>query len=102
MEFQFEVTAVSSVAQPAKATEFSVVPNPVEDHAMVRMKLSQPSEVAWQVLDAQGRVVERQEWGWLPAGASLQSWSTAHLEPGMYFVTWTAGGNTWTQRLVKR
>jgi len=50
----------------------------------------------------QGRVVERQDWGWMPAGASAQSWSAAHLEPGMYLVTCSAGGNTWTQRLVKR
>ena len=102
VEFQFEVTAVSSVAEPAALDEFRVAPNPVEDQAMVHMALSQPSEVTLQVLDAQGRVVERQNWGWLPAGAAVQSWSTAHLEPGMYLVTWTAGGNSWTQRLVKR
>ena len=69
---------------------------------MVHMALSQPSEVTLQVLDAHGRVVERQDWGSMPAGASAQSWSTAHLEPGMYLVTWTAGDNSWTQRLVKR
>ena len=102
VEFQFEVTAVSSVAEPATLDEFRVAPNPVEDRAMVHMELSQPTHVALQVLDAQGRVVERQDWGWLPAGASAQSWSTAHLEPGMYLVTWTAGGNSWTQRLVIR
>ena len=75
VEFQFEVTAVSEVSEPTTAEAFHMVPNPVEDRATLHMTLSQPSEVTFQVLDAQGRLVERQDWGWMPAGVSAQSWS---------------------------
>ena len=102
VEFQFEVTAVSSLVEPTSETAFSLTPNPVEDLAALHMVLSQPSKVALQLHDAQGRVVEREDWGWMPAGASTHTWSTAHLDPGMYLVTWTAGDKSWTQRLVKR
>ena len=102
VEFQFEVTAVSEVSEPTTEKAFHMVPNPVEDRATLHMALSQPSEVTFQVLDAQGRLVEHQNWGWMPAGVSAQSWSATHLEPGMYLVTWTAGDHTWAQRLVKQ
>jgi hypothetical protein len=102
VEFQFEVTAVSSLVEPTSEMAFSLAPNPVEDLAALHMVLSQPSKVALQLHDAQGRVVEREDWGWMPAGASTQTWSTAHLDPGMYLVTWTTGDKSWTQRLVKR
>ncbi len=101
-EFQFEVTAVSSVAMPTQAAAFGIVPNPVGDNAQLKVVLPQPSRVTLHLHDAQGRLVGRQDWGWVPAGSSAQTWSTAHLEPGMYLVTWTAGDKTWTQRLVKR
>ena len=101
-EFQFEVTAVSSVAMPTQAAAFGIVPNPVGDNAQLKVVLPQPSRVTLHLHDAQGRLVGRQDWGWMPAGSSAQTWSTAHLEPGMYLVTWTAGDKTWTQRLVKR
>ena len=101
-EFQFEVTAVSSVAESTSNAVFGIAPNPVGDNAQLNVVLQQPSNVTLHLHDAQGRLVGRQDCGWMPAGASTKPWSTTHLDPGMYLATWTAGKTTWTQRLVKR
>ncbi len=49
--------------------------------------LSQPAQVTLEILDVQGRIVERIENAWLPAGDYTRAWPAAgrSVSPGLYF-----------------
>lgn len=54
------VTGIVSTASPADVEAFTLAPNPASASARLYVRLKQPAAIAWELLDATGRVLYQQ------------------------------------------
>ena len=67
-EYAFPVIPTGLPMIPASAFGYRIYPNPVQEVMWVEFQLKKYSDVRWQLIDLQGRVVLNKEWGKLPQG----------------------------------
>jgi hypothetical protein len=85
----------------ASAFSFQVFPNPASEHVIVRYILKQPADVAFEILDAQGKVVYAEEPMWQSAGDKMHAIVPRHaLATGNYFLRMTADSRQEILKLV--
>ena len=82
----------------ANGFEWLISPNPTGGQAIITIEMEEPSELHWQVLDLQGRLVAENEIGQLSSG--LQMVSLPRLSAGMYMVRLQMGGQWDVRKLV--
>jgi hypothetical protein len=91
-------TVVIASAQEA----FELIGNPASDRTILRLTLAQPAVAFAEVFDGTGRSVASHQLGALYAGLNEYAMSTAHLQPGVYYVALTYGGKRETGKLIVR
>ncbi len=74
-------------------------PNPASGRASLRVSLTRPAELAWELLDLQGRVLRAGAPGRL-TGEHVLTLPLEGLAAGTYLVRVTAGGRAYRERLV--
>jgi hypothetical protein len=74
-------------------------PNPASGRASLRVSLTRPAELAWELLDLQGRVLRADAPGRL-TGENVLTLPLEGLAAGTYLVRVTAGGRAYRERLV--
>jgi hypothetical protein len=80
-----------------------VYPNPFVDNVAVRLDIPQNvGRFTLAIVDAAGRIVQKQEFKDVPAGAWTKVLNLSTLNKGIYFVrVYGLSGQTQTFRLVK-
>lgn len=81
---------------------FELIGNPASDRTILRLMLSQPAVAFAEVFDVTGRSVASHQLGALFAGLNEYAMSTAHLQPGVYYVALTYGSKRETRKLIVR
>jgi hypothetical protein len=90
----FAATAASPA--PISASEaFLLLPNPVQEQAIVALSMEPTADARIELMDAQGRTVLRTR-----LLAKQYRLDTHDLAPGPYLVTIATGTQRWSQRLV--
>jgi hypothetical protein len=85
---------------PSEGLTHSLAPNPASDEATLRYTLDQPALVSFTLFDALGQEVLRLPAEQRGAGVCSIPFSVATLPAGVYLCRVTAGGQTFTQRIV--
>jgi len=75
-------------------------PNPFRQTTMIDYKLSERSDVSFEVKDITGRIVSWVNLGTMPSGRHSYNLKTISLEPGIYFYTLKAGNFLQTKRMI--
>lgn len=89
------------VTDPVEALAFlPPSPNPARDRARLRFALPRATPVRLDVLDLEGRRVERVLDGVVAAGRHAIEWDTTGRPAGIYFVRFEAEGRRWMSRLA--
>ncbi len=102
-EFWFQLvgeTAVSAVEE-LPVSNFRLFPNPARNQATVSFNLKEGTIAQAEILNALGQVAQREHFGQLAAGENRIPFSTARLQPGIYFFRLVAEGKQKTVRFVK-
>lgn len=76
------------------------MPNPFNGNTSIQYELSDARLVTFNVLDISGKVVFSADYGTKGAGKHLIDFNAAHLAPGVYSYTLTAGRDQLTRRMV--
>lgn len=101
---QFNENGCTLTALPnlVATTGFSLLPNPVDDIAVIRLTLPSPEKVQYRLLHLDGRELFRSKMEtW--AGTIQQSIEeTANLTPGLYILQLQIGNRSITERLIKK
>lgn len=103
-EFAFYVAGqpISNVAELEGVSNFQFFPNPVEDRATVRFRLSESTELQATIVDVMGRRVSELSLGRLPGGANQFDLPTSQLPAGVYNLHLTDGQGVKTHKFVVR
>jgi hypothetical protein len=81
--------------------QFEVFPNPASEHVIVKYTLEKPADVAFEILDASGKLVYAEEPIWQSAGEKMRAIVPRHsLATGNYFLRLTADGKQEIRKLV--
>ena len=99
-EAAFTIVTVTSVQELAAGVMAKVYPNPSQGLFVVEIEGIQRGEIAYQVLDAQGRNVESGQWV-SGAGAFTTSLDLTSAEAGLYRLVVMADGRRSAMQLVK-
>lgn len=78
------------------------VPNPTNGSTTIRFELTQSRNVAMEIRDLQGRLIDRMEQGQLPAGTHSMNYQVAQLQGGIYTYTLVADGMRLTKKMIVR
>lgn len=78
------------------------VPNPTNGSTTIRFELLQSRNVAVEIRDLQGRLIDLMEQGQLPAGLHQMEYNVAQLGGGIYTYTLVADGIRLTKKMVVR
>jgi hypothetical protein len=78
------------------------VPNPTNGSTTIRFELLQSRNVAVEIRDLQGRLIDLMEQGQLPAGLHQMEYNVAKLGGGIYTYTLVADGIRLTKKMVVR
>lgn len=82
-------------------SQLSIVPNPVAENTQLLFSLEKASEIRIDVLDVLGKMVDTPMKGIRGQGSQRESWNTAQLSSGVYFVKVTAGSEQQVIRIIK-
>ncbi len=82
VEFEEVVTSNEEVAELVQ--EFTIFPNPVRDQAQVRFNLNEAAQVMMEIFDINGRRIQAESYGNLPAGSFTETINTFSLPMGTY------------------
>jgi len=81
---------------------FAIQPNPVQDLFWLNFSLLENTDIYLEIRDMAGKVLERQHFDNLPAGAQQVEIKSPNWQPGVYFaVLRDAKGGVSTRKLVK-
>jgi len=80
--------------------KLKVFPNPLNGQASIEL-LSEGQPLSMDLMDLQGRMVQRIYSGTLPSGKHTIHWSTSDLKPGRYFVIQTSQSGRRVTSVVK-
>lgn len=83
-----------------KANALLVSPNPSTDQATLRFTLETSTEVSRLLINAQGNIVQRANYGRLEAGVHEKAISVDKLPTGVYFVNLRTGTTSTRQKLI--
>ena len=101
--FWFQLVGIPySGLEELKVENFRFYPNPVNDQANMSFRMKEALDSQVEVVNALGQMVQRLDFGILPAGEQNLSFSTAGLKPGVYFLRLLAAGRQKTIRFVKQ
>ncbi|MCB9264477.1 MAG: T9SS type A sorting domain-containing protein [Lewinellaceae bacterium] len=101
--FWFQLVGIPySGLEELKVENFRFYPNPVNDQANMSFRMKEALDSQVEVVNALGQMVQRLDFGILPAGEQNLSFSTAGLKPGVYFLRLLADGRQKTIRFVKQ
>jgi len=99
MSDEFLVAVLSAAALPASVRGFDVYPDPTDGGVTADLQLTRAERVVIIVADALGREVARYD-----SGSPVREFSrhiTLGRTPGAYFLSITAGKDSWVRRVVK-
>ena len=101
--FWFQLVGIPySNLEELQVENFRFFPNPTTEQANMSFRMKEALESQAEVVNTLGQVVQRLDFGRLPAGEQNLSFSTAELEPGIYFLRLLAEGRQKTIRFVKQ
>ena len=83
-----------------KDGQLNVYPNPSRDDVELYLNLESPTEVSWQLIDANGRVLASGNWG-LVSGEMRRRINTAQLPAGLYGLRLRSGTAFAIVKIVK-
>jgi hypothetical protein len=86
---------------PATERLLSIAPNPFTDHTTVSYTLERVGRAQLLVNSSDGKHLQVLEEGQKSEGQYNYAWSTAHLAPGIYYVTLLLDGEPLVKRAVK-
>lgn len=99
MKGKIVVTPATSIFDKTSAIQsFSVYPNPVTAASVIRLELSQPSEVQVKIYNLLGALLHQEKTEKLNVGDHTIPFSGHNLAQGMYLLEVTLG----SQRIVKK
>ena len=99
--FQLVGIPVSGLGE-LQVENFRFYPNPVNEQANMSFRMKEALESQVEIVNTLGQVVQRIDYGRLPAGEQNLSFSTANLGKGVYFLRLLAEGRQKTVRFVKQ
>lgn len=94
-----QVTVTSVDEETASFTAEMVGPQPAADFVLVRLVLDMSSDVEFQIMDLQGNLVSRNNYGMLALGQHTVAVSTTPCSNGTYFLRIKAGLNSGSLRM---
>lgn len=83
-----------------KDEEFKLFPNPSHANLDIIYTLQEPGQVEILIRNAQGKLIDRVEFGYQNAGKLEHKLDLDNLENGIYFITINAGSQQKTERLI--
>lgn len=99
-EINISADRYSGIEEALQANSLNMFPNPTSGQVTVSYQLSSPAPVSISVLNMLGKEVLTETAGTQGAGSHEVSLKTSDLAGGVYFVTFTAGEQQVTQKLV--
>jgi flagellar hook assembly protein FlgD len=97
------------VSSPEHLTEtnnfFSIMPNPVRDHARISFEVTEPSQVRIYVFDINGQAIDMLENGYFSSGNHELNWNACdrngnRLPANTYLVSVQVNGEYFTKKLI--
>ncbi len=101
-EFWFQLVGVLTNTRELHVENFRFFPNPTKEEANMSFRTREVLNSQAEVVNTLGQVVQRLDFGTLPSGEQNLSFSTANLQPGIYFLRLLAEGRQKTVRFVKQ
>ncbi len=95
-----EWVGVEQLADMNGINLFQNMPNPANNNTTIRYSLAQPMDVAFEVIDLQGRVVATKDMGTVPSGEHQVELSTSDLANGIYTYTLIANNVRLTKQMI--
>lgn len=98
--YTIPVTELTSVSETsAQLSNYSVFPNPAEDVVNISFNVNQPEKATVTIYNMIGQEVASFD-NEISAGAHTLTVYTAKYNAGVYFITTSVAGNTYTKKLV--
>jgi len=93
---------VQPVKKESPLSIISTYPNPVNDHANIRINMGETAAVSLEVYSIAGQLVHQTSYGMLTAGEQTLQMDLQHLNSGMYIYSVQAGAHKATGKLLKK
>jgi thiol-disulfide isomerase/thioredoxin len=98
----FQKSFIVSNEEVLVANNFDVYPNPVNDRLTIEFGLLESTKVNFELVNALGQVIIREDAGSLMTGEHILSLDMVHLQAGIYFVNLHTENGLTTQRIIKQ
>lgn len=79
---------------------FEVHPQPIHDAARIQLDGMQNRRISLSLISVSGQVVDKIFEGQVVAGSGIVSWSTHHIQPGIYFMKLSASGQSSVRKVI--
>jgi hypothetical protein len=100
---RFRTNSVLSVEDVSVEDGIELVqnyPNPVKDQTRISFKLQEPSEIALEIRDVAGKLVDKQVLGLRPAGVTNHEYNASNLSSGVYMYSILTDKGSVTRKMI--
>jgi hypothetical protein len=97
-DFSIEQYLVSTKETYKAISNLKVYPNPTQGQLTIELDLKKPTDVRYQLIDIQGRLLD--EWTETQVNNTQSQKDISHLANGMYFLQVMASGQVETRKIV--
>jgi len=101
-QFNENGCTLTALTNLVATTGFSLLPNPVDDIAVIRLTLPSPEKVQYRLLHLDGRELFRSKMETWVGTIQHSIEETANLTPGLYILQLQIGNRSITERLIKK
>lgn len=91
----------ASLVELSEVAEAQLYPNPVQDQLSIRVTLSEPTPMRWQIHALDGRLVSSGETS-TQSGSWNKVFDLSSLANGLYLLEIRTNSGRWTERILKR
>ena len=79
---------------------FEVHPQPIQAEAIIQLKGMQTNHISLSLISVSGQLVDKIFEGQVVAGSGIVSWSTHHVQPGIYFMKLSTSGQSSVKKVI--
>lgn len=100
---RFRTNSILSVDEVSVEEGIELVqnyPNPVVDQTRISFKLDEPSEIALEIRDVAGKLVDKQVLGLRPAGVTNHEYNASNLSSGVYMYSILTDKGSVTRKMI--
>ncbi len=96
----FGITNATGIEKNEIINKVNIFPNPLKDNATVNFNLSESTTVSFEMMNAVGEIVLKENLGTLSIGEQHYLLNSSNFSNGLYFLTIRVGNNTIVKKIA--